>query len=183
MPKLDPKKKKKAFRMRLQRVSMMEIARTVGMSMTTLHNLEHGRTDKKGVRHRGWREELERMWAEEEKAELESGLALKSERVKAYKELADQAIKIVKEQFPNITMKSAADAKALLSEIRELNRLIAIETGQYRPGGGTAVAVRTDITINELEERYEAAQAVVVDEITPPREAHYDAEHPDQRDA
>ena len=61
--------------------------------------------------------------------------------------------------FPNIQAKTAADVKALLSEVRELCRLIAEEKGEFKPNPQTVVAVKTDITLNELSERYVNANA------------------------
>ncbi len=61
--------------------------------------------------------------------------------------------------FPNIQAKTAADVKALLSEVRELCRLIAEEKGEFKPNPQTVVAVKTDITMNELSERYVNAHA------------------------
>ena len=83
MPALDPKKKKAAFRLRLQRKSFSEISRQLHMAPATVRKLEYGWVDKKGVRHPGWREKIERHWDEDENTELECGLALKEERVKA----------------------------------------------------------------------------------------------------
>ena len=174
MAGVHPQKRKKAFRLRLEHKSMAQVARECGLSQPMVRKLENGWIDRKGVKHPGWKEELERLWKEEEHAELESGLALKKERVKAYERLARQAIDLVEKQFPTIKMKNAADAKALLSEIRELCRLISIEKGEYRPGGGTVVAVKTDVTLTELQERYAAAQRVEVEEIPPPERASSD---------
>ena len=174
MAEVSSAKRKKAFRMRLQRKSMAAIARELHISRVTLGNLERGWVDKKGARHKGWREELERLQKEGESAELECGLALKEERIKAYERLARQAIETVEKSFPNIRAKNASDVKALLSEVRELCRLIAIEKGEYHPGGGTLVAVKNEITLADVQEAYAVAQEVKVAEIPPPREAHYD---------
>ena len=168
MPRVHAAKRKKAFRLRLQRMPVAQVARECDLSRLTIQKLERGWVDKKGVKHPGWREELERLWKEDEQAELECGLGLKKERIKAYEKLAKQAIEIVEKQFPSIKMKSAADAKALISEIRELCRLISIEKGEYHTGGGTVIAVKTDITLAQLQERYAAAQQVEVEEIPPP---------------
>ena len=186
MSKTDSRKRKKAFRMRLEGKSYAEIGRTLHMTPRTIRHLENGWTDAKGVRHRGWKQEFERLRAEEERAELGTGLALKAERLKMLKDLVRQAKECFDEKFPNITMKNASDAKAILSELRELSRLIALEVGDLPSGGGgggTAIAVKTDVTINELQQRYEAAQAVAVDEVPPPEEAHYDVIDPNERDA
>jgi transcriptional regulator with XRE-family HTH domain len=179
VPKIHPAKKKKAFRLRLEGLTMAEVARQCGISSTTIQKLENGWTDEKGVRHPGWKDDIERLRREDEQAERESGLALKEERIKAYERLAKQAIDLIEKQFPNIKMKNASDAKALISEVRELGRLISIEKGEYRPGKVSLTAVKADITVAELERRYEEAQAREVEEIEPPREAHYDGPAPD----
>lgn len=159
MPALDPKKKKKAFKLRLQRKSFAEISRTLHMAPATIRKLECGWVDKKGVRHRGWREDVERLWDEERKEELECGLALKEERVKALKRLAQQAIDKVETQFPAITMASPSDWKTLVSEIRELISMLSDEVGSRR-GAGRIVTTRTQITLEEIQEAYEEARAV-----------------------
>ena len=178
MPSISAAKRKKAFRLRLKHLPLDQVASESGLSVRTVRKLENGWTDGKGVKHPGWRQKLNELWKEEERAELECGLSLKKERVKVYEKLANQAIEIVEKQFPSIKMKNASDAKALLSEIRELCRLIAIEKGEYRPGTGTIVAVKTDITLAELQERYTAAQQVEVEDIPPPEDARADASPP-----
>ena len=170
MARLDPEKKRKAFRLRLQHKSIAAVARELKMAPNTVRKLERGWVDGKRVRHRGWREELRRLWEEEEKkAELECGIALKEKRVRIYDRLMRQAVEAIEKSFPNIVAKNASDIKALLSEVRELCRLTSIELGQYRPGGGPVVAVRTDITLAEMQKRYRAAQAIEADVIPPPR--------------
>ena len=172
MPTLDPKKKKQAFKLRLQRKSFAEISRTLHMAPATIRKLEYGWVDKKGVRHPGWREKIEKHWDEDEKAELECGLALKEERVKALKRMAQQAIDMVEDQFPAITMKSPSDWKTLVSEIRELVRLLSDEMGSRRGAGRTApsgrgVTTRMQITLEEIQEAYEEARAVEAEVVGP----------------
>jgi hypothetical protein len=166
-------KKKKAFRMRLDHKPISEVARECHLARRTVQKLENGWTDEKGVRHPGWKEDIERLRQEDERAELESGFALKEERIKAYERLAKQAVELIEKQFPSIKMKNASDAKALMSEVRELGRLISIERGEYRPGGTPVVAIKADITMAELRERYEDARVVKVIEAEPPEEAQY----------
>lgn len=172
-------KKKKAFRMRLEHKPISEVARECHLARATVQKLEKGWTDRKGVHHSGWQEELQRLWQEEEKAELGSGMRLKEERVQAYERLAKRAIDLIEKQFPNITMKNPSDAKALMSEVRELGKLITIERGQGGPGGASGPAAKADIPKADLRRRYEKAQAREVEEIEPPREAHYDDPDPD----
>ncbi len=163
MPALNPKKRKQAYRLRLQRKSIAEIARTLSMAPATVRKLEHGWVDKKGVRHRGWREELERLWDEERKGELECGLALKEEQVKALKRLAQQAIDKIESQFPTITMKTTTDWKTLVSEIRELIRMLSEAVGRKR-GGVKTTTLRTEITLEEVQEAYAEAHAAEIEE-------------------
>jgi len=178
VPKVPEWKRQKAFLMRLARKPMSAVARECHMSATTVHLLEKGWTDKAGVFHPGWQDDLEKRWLAENEGEHEQGLALKKRRIDAYERLAMQAIELVEKQFPNITMKSASDAKALLSEIRELCRLISIERGEYRPGTGPVIAVKADITMKELESRYEAARQIEVEEIPPPENSDKDGADP-----
>lgn len=181
MAKVPAAKKRKAFRLRLEGMPITRVARECKLAPQTVRRLENGYTDKMGVRRPGWREELEKLWHEQERAELESGLALKKERIKTYERLASEAVGLIEKQFPKITMKSCSDAKALLSEVRELCRLISIERGEYRPKGGAQVGVKVDISPEELRERYLAAQAVEVVEVEPPQEAHM-VPGPDEED-
>jgi len=152
------KKREKAFRLRLERMSLANIARELSISVNTVSKWENGWTDKRGRRHKGWKEELERLWQEEEEKVLQTGLMLKKERLETYDKLARMVIEKIETQFPEITAKTPADVKALLSEVRELCRLIAIEKGEYSPGSQTIVAVKTDISLSELQERYRNAQ-------------------------
>jgi hypothetical protein len=152
------KKREKAFRLRLERMSLANIARELRISTNTVSKWENGWTDKSGRRHKGWKEELERLWQEEEEKALQTGLMLKKERLQTYDKLARMVIEKIESQFPEIVAKSSADVKALLSEVRELCRLIAIEKGEYPSGNQTVVAVKTDISLSELQERYKNAQ-------------------------
>jgi DNA-binding XRE family transcriptional regulator len=153
------RKRQKAFRLRLQRKTFAEICREVGVSDKTLSRWERGWIDAKGRKHPGWQAELEKAWRDLSESELQYGLMLKEERLKTYEELARLAVAKIKEMFPNIRAKTASDAKALLSEVRELMRLIAEEKGEYKPRPHTLVAVKTDITLNEISERYRSAHA------------------------
>jgi len=152
------KKREKAFRLRLERMSLANIARELRIGTTTVSKWENGWTDKSGRRHKGWKEELERLWQEEEEKALQTGLMLKKERLQTYDKLARMVIEKIEEQFPEIVAKSSADIKALLSEVRELCRLIAIEKGEYPSGNQTVLAVKTDISLSELQERFRNAR-------------------------
>ncbi|MDI6792584.1 MAG: hypothetical protein QME81_06930, partial [bacterium] len=105
-----------------------------------------------------------RLRQEQEEEELKSGLMLKKERLKAYDKLARMAIDKLEEQFPEITAKFASDAKALLSEVRELCKLIATEKGELPPGRQTLIAVKTDVSLSELQERYKNVQCDIEEE-------------------
>jgi transcriptional regulator with XRE-family HTH domain len=154
-----PQKREKAFRLRLERKTIAEISREVGVSERTVSRWENGWVDAKGRKTAGWKPELEKAWRELSETELQYGLMLKEERLKTYEELARLAVAKIKEMFPSIRAKTAADAKALMSEVRELMRLIAEEKGDYKPRPHTLVAVKTDITLNEISERYRNAHA------------------------
>jgi DNA-binding XRE family transcriptional regulator len=154
-----PQKREKAFRLRLERKTIAEISREVGVSERTVSRWENGCVDAKGRKTPGWKPELEKAWRELSETELHYGLMLKEERLKTYEELARLAVAKIKEMFPGIRAKTAADAKALMSEVRELMRLIAEEKGDYKPRPHTLIAVKTDITLNEVSERYRNAHA------------------------
>lgn len=153
-------KKRKAFQLRIARHTMADVARQLDITGRTLRRWENGYIDAKGRRYKGWKEELQRLWQEQDDEELKCGLMVKKERLKAYDKLARMAIEKVENQFPSIKAKTPADAKALLSEIRELCRLIAVEKGEYPQSGGnqTLIAVKTDISLSELQKRYKNAQ-------------------------
>jgi len=153
------KKREKALRLRLERKTFAEISREVSVSDKTLSRWEKGWVDAAGRKHPGWKPELEKAWRGLAETELQYGLMLKEERLKTYEELARLAVAKIKEMFPSIRAKTAADAKALMSEVRELMRLIAEEKGDYKPRPHTLVAVKTDITLNEISERYRNAHA------------------------
>jgi hypothetical protein len=164
MPALDLKKMEQAFSLRLQGKSFAEIARTLHMAPRTLRKLEHGWVDKKGVHHPGWRADLERVRGGERKAEVECGLALREERVKAFKRLAQLAIEKVEAQFSAIAIETVADWKMLASEIRELIGLLAEEVDGRRGAGkavrsGWATSPRTHITLEDIQEAYEESRA------------------------
>lgn len=154
-----PQKREKAFRLRLERKTIAEISREVGVSERTVSRWENGWVDARGRKTPGWKPELEKAWRELAETELQYGLMLKEERLKTYEELARLAVAKIKEMFPHIRAKTASDAKALMSEVRELMRLIAEEKGEYKPRPHTLVAVKTDITLNEISERYRNANA------------------------
>jgi transcriptional regulator with XRE-family HTH domain len=143
--------------MRLQGETLKAIAQELKVSSNTISRWEKGWIDSRGRKHRGWLAELEKVKGESESEEYMAGLALKRERLKAYDELAQMAIDKIKESFPTITAKTASDVKALLSEVRELCRLMATEQGSLHSGGQTIVAVKNDITIEELSQRYHNA--------------------------
>ena len=173
MPSLDPKKRKQAFKLRLQKKSFAEIARTLHMSDNTVRNLEVGWIDRKGVRHRGWREELERLWKAQEKTELMGGLAVREERIKVYRRLAEQAVEKIERQFPNIQMEKPSDYKAIMSELRELCRLMSAELGAGEMAGRSAGA-RDDVSDDDLRRAFQETRPGASPEIEPPEEAHYD---------
>ena len=82
MPSISAAKRKKAFRLRLKHLPLDQVASESALSIRTVRKLENGWTDRKGVKHPGWRQKLDELWKEEERAELECGHALKKERVK-----------------------------------------------------------------------------------------------------
>jgi len=140
--------------MRVERHTMAEIARKLRISNKTVSRWENGWIDNRGIRHKGWKAELAQVLKDQDSDEIEFGLMLKKERLKVYDRLARMAIEKVERDFPKVTAKTPADVKALLSEVRELCRLISIEKGEMNPGNQTVIGVKTDITLSELQERY-----------------------------
>ena len=166
MPALDQKKKRKALKLRLRKKSFAEISRTLHMAPATLRNLEYGWIDKQGVQHRGWRNEIEKRWDEDDKAEIECALALKEERGRTLKRLTQKAIGKMETRSPAVTMASPSDWKTLVSEIRELIRLLSDEV-DIRRGGGKAVATRMPRTLEKIRETYAQERAVEIKEAGP----------------
>lgn len=171
-----PQKREKAFRLRLERKTIAEISREVGVSERTVSRWENGWVDARGRKTPGWKPELEKAWRELAETELQYGLMLKEERLKTYEELARLAVAKIKEMFPSIRAKTATDAKALMSEVRELMKLIAEEKGDWRPNPKTLIAVKADISMNELAERYRDAHAEAKTEDRLPQRDVADAE-------
>ena len=167
---VHPMKRKKAFRLRVEGYNIAEVARECHIAVETVRRLENGYVDQRGIRHPGWREELERMKREQQRAELECGLALKEERIKAFKRLAEQAVAKIQTQFPNIVMKSPADFKALVSEVRELCKLLADELGQRRANDTPAVSIKADVTLEQVRSAFDESREVAIDDVTPPRD-------------
>ena len=112
---------------------------------------------------------LERFLQSKERSELQCGLALKEERIKVYKQLADESAQKIRAQFPSIVMKNPSDYKSLMSEFRELCRLLGQEVGA-RPELEARAGVRTDIEIEDVEEAYAESEGSEEDTVTPARE-------------
>jgi len=154
-----PQKREKAFRLRVERKTFAEIARELNVAARTVSRWENGWLDAHGRKQAGWKPALDDAWRKLTKSELTYGLMLKEERLKTYEELACLAVAKVKEMFPNIQAKTASDMKALLSEIRELGRLIADERGEGKSNPKALIAVKADITLGEISERYQHVYA------------------------
>ena len=149
--------KQKAFLMRLDGNTFTDIGKKLKVCSQTVSRWENGWIDGRGRRYTGWKQDLEQMRDEIDREMLNKGLMLKRKRLQTLEEIAEMAIEKMKEQFPNITAKTATDMKALTSEIRELLKQIAIEKGEYRQGDQTLDAVKADITLTEMQERYQNA--------------------------
>jgi len=145
--------------MRVERKSFADIGRALSISPKTLSRWENGWTDRRGHNHAGWLSRLEQTWQEIAKTDLNQTLMLRDERLKTCEELARMILNRVKGLIPSVKIKTPRDIKALLSEARELLRLIAHERGDAMKTPHTLVAVKADISLNELQERYAAAQA------------------------
>ena len=152
-------KRQEAFRKRLAGSSFVKIANELKINPNTISKWEKGWIDSKGKKHRGWKEELARLRQEQEEQELKCGLMLKKERLKTYDKLARMVIKKIENQFSEVTTKTPSDVKALLSEVRELCRLMALEKGELPHGSQTMIAVKTDISLPELQSRYKNVQS------------------------
>ena len=147
-------KKEQALMMRVGGTSYAKIAKALKVSEGTLVKWEHGWFDAKGIKHAGWREELIRLQRQREAEELERGLMAKQTRIKGYEKYARKIAERIDKMLPELKGKRSSDFKALMSEYRELCRMIGVEKGEVPCGHQTSVAVKTDITLSELRERY-----------------------------
>ena len=145
--------------MRLEQKSFAEISRALGISAKTISRWENGYRDSAGHWHAGWRPRLEERWKEMIEADLQYGLMKKEERLKAMEKTARLLINRANALLPSVKVKNAADIKLLVSEARELLKLIKVELGEATKGPDTLVAVKADITLNELRERFAQARA------------------------
>jgi hypothetical protein len=168
MPALDQKKKRRALELRLRKKSFAEISRTLHMAPATLRNLEYGWIDRQGVQHCGWRHEIEKRWDEDDKAEIECGLALKEDRERTLKRLTQMAISKMESQFPAVTMASPLNWKTLVSEIQELIRLLSDEV-DIRRDGSKGIASRMLTTLEDIRETYAQTLALEIEEAGPGR--------------
>lgn len=163
MSSLDQARKQTAFDLRLMGRTFKEVAQEIKVSTSTLGKWENGWLDKEGKFHPGWKEELEKLWKEQQKEFMQSGLMIKQERLKTYDRLIRAAVTKIEEQFVDIPLKTAGDVKFMLAEVRELCKLMAIETGQYNPqaNGNEIPGQKTDMPMMEIEERYRKARIPV----------------------
>ena len=159
MPSSQAKTREKAFRMRVGRKGFSEVGRALGVSPKTITRWEKGWVDKAGRIRPGWLARLEQVWREVAEADIQHSLMEREERLNVCEELARMMLNRIREMVPKVRVKTAADAKALLSEARELLRVISQERNEHRPAPNTVVAVKTDISLGELQERYAAAKA------------------------
>ena len=86
--------------------------------------------------------------------------------------LASQEVDIdkIEDQFPAIIMKTPTDWKTLVSEIRELIRMLSEEVGRKR-GGVKTTTLRTEITLEEVREAYAEAHVVDAEDVQGAAEA------------
>jgi len=166
-----PKEKAEKVReLRLAGKTMTETAKLTGLSRNTVRKLEKGWLDTKGVHHPGWASEVEVSRLKSIAAAVEAGSQLldRGERMKLRAELASTLVAKVQEFLPALKLKSAREAKLLLSEARELTRLLDRDGGgEEQPG------VKHDITFNEAMDRFLRSKEVEVDEIEPPERPVY----------
>ena len=153
------KEREKAFVMRTEGMTFAKIAKELGVSAKTVSRWENGWKDGAGRKREGWKKRLEEAWQERLDSELNYGLMVKELRLRMQEQLARMLIARLKEAIPSIKIPNAAAAKALMSELRELYRLIWQERGRLEPSANTAPGVKADITLDELQERYAAAMA------------------------
>ena len=159
MPRAKTKLREKAFAMRVERKSFADIARELGIASRTVSRWENGYTDSYGHRHAGWKPRLETEWKKLTEAKLQHDLMQMEECLKAIERMSLMIYNRLKDFLPTVKLKNAADAKALLSEFRELIRLAALKKGEFMKSPDNLVAVRADITLSELQERYAEVKA------------------------
>ena len=166
MRPIHPKKRLKAFQMRVEGFTLAEIARKTGIGYATLKRLENGYTDRKNIRHAGWKARLEQARAECAKAEIESGFALREERIKAFKRLFVQVLERCEKGARNVNIKTANDFKAIHSELRGLNRALDELTAAATPEAEKKP--RGEVTLEDIQGHFKRARAVEPDDIEMP---------------
>ena len=176
MKPIHPMKRKKAFRMRVEGHTIADVARECHLAKDTVQRLENGYVDRRGVRRPGWKEELERLKHEQDRAEFDCAAELREERLKAFRRLATMAIEKIETQFPNIVMKSTTDYKALCSEARELHRILREESGNGKSDDAPSISIKADVTFEQAKEAFDASRQVDVDDVTPPRHGREERE-------
>jgi len=159
MPNRNATLREKAFSMRLERKSFGEIAQALEVTTKTISRWENGYTDSSGHKHQGWRPRLDMAWKQLTETRLQHDLMEKEECLKAIGELARMLFNRLREFLPSVKLRNAADAKSLMSELRELIRLAAQKKGEFMKSPDSIIAVKADITLGELQERYAAAKA------------------------
>ena len=147
----------KAFMMRAEGMTFAKIAKEIGVSPKTVSRWENGWKDKNGRKHEGWKERLDEAWQERLDSELHYGLMVRETRLRAHEQIAQMLVARLKEAIPVIRIPNAAAAKAIMSELRELFRIILDERGGAKSSLRTPAGVRADITLEEIQERYAAA--------------------------
>ena len=151
---------------------MTETAKVTGLSRNTVWKLEMCWTVSRGVQHPGWACEVvvSKLKSIASAVEASTELLDRGERMRLRAELASTLVAKVQEFLPALKLKNAREAKLLLSEARELTRLIDRDA---EGGEGAPPGVKQDITFEEAMDRYLRAKETPVQEVEPPERPVY----------
>jgi hypothetical protein len=171
--RVDSAKLEKARKLRLEGKSVREAAELAGISPTTLRKHERGWIDGKGEIHGGWagdkaKADLARLASAAKASKTAAALLERNERVKLHAEMASLLIDKVREFIPVLKLKNAREAKQLMSEARELSKVIAQD--QAGPGKELPPGVKQVVTLEDMKAHYARTRDITPSYIEPPED-------------
>ena len=169
--RVSKEKLEKARKLRLEGKSVREAAKLAGISPMTLRKHEQGWIDGKGNIHGGWagdkaKADLARVASAAKASKTAAALLDKSERIKLHAEMASMLIDKVREFIPVLKLKNAREAKQLMSEARELAKVI--DQGQANAGEELPPGVKREVTLEDIRAHYERVRDITPSYIEPP---------------
>jgi hypothetical protein len=170
---VDSAKLGKARQLRMEGRSIREAAKSAGISPTTLRKYERGWIDADGEVHGAWsadvgKAELARVAAAADASKTAAALLDRNERIRLHAEMASLMIDKVREYVPALKLKNAREAKQLMSEARELSKIIAQD--QAGPGKELPPGVKQVVTLEDMKAHYARTRDITPSYIEPPED-------------